>query len=366
MSDKGEEEEIPENFSKIILDFLNDMETTFPEFKEILQGIRDELGVSNIKLFMYCKEVYPIRFFDILYQNEKIFNDDDETNVHFLPNINFKNLWTNDLTDKTKEIIWKYLQLILFTVIGNIDNSQMFGETSHLFEAIDEESLKTKLEETVKEMSKMFEGTGMDFENMSKDFNNEDLPNPEDLHNHLSGLMDGKLGKLANEIAEETAKELNFDMKNPENMGDIFQKLFQNPGKLISMVKRVGNKIQEKIDSGEIKESELMEEAKELMTKMKGMPGMKNFQDMFSKMGMPKNGKMNMAKMDSNIKLAKQKERMREKLKKRKEAQEKKTFTHSVFKDETTVEKSKRVNNKKKKRKKKKKKKKAVEPESKI
>ena len=39
------------------------------------------------------------------------------------------------------------------------------------------------------------------------------------------------------------------------------------------------NKIQEKIDSGEIKESELMEEAKELMTKMKGMPGMKNFQD---------------------------------------------------------------------------------------
>ena len=124
------------------------------------------------------------------------------------------------------------------------------------------------------------------------------------------------------------------------------------------MVKRVGNKIQEKIDSGEIKESELMEEAKDLMMKMKGMPGMKNFQDMFSKMGMPKNGKMNMSKMESNIKLARQKERMREKLKKRKEEKEKKNFKHTVFKDDTVLEKSKRVNNKKKKRKKKKKKKK--------
>ena len=41
------------------------------------------------------------------------------------------------------------------------------------------------------------------------------------------------------------------------------------------MVKKVGNKIEQKIKSGELKESELMEEAQEMMKKMNGMPGMK-------------------------------------------------------------------------------------------
>ena len=33
------------------------------------------------------------------------------------------------------------------------------------------------------------------------------LPDPSKIHEHVAGMMDGKLGKLAHEIAEETAKE---------------------------------------------------------------------------------------------------------------------------------------------------------------
>ena len=79
------------------------------------------------------------------------------------------------------------------------------------------------------------------------------------------------------------------------------------------MVKKVGKKLDEKLKSGEIKESELMEEASELMKKMKSMPGVKNMEQIFSKMGMPtgKNAKMNMSAMQANlqrnIKLSKQK-----------------------------------------------------------
>ena len=67
------------------------------------------------------------------------------------------------------------------------------------------------------------------------------------------------------------------------------------------MVKKVGKKLDEKLKSGEIKESELMEEASELMKKMKSMPGVKNMEQIFSKMGMPtgKNAKMNMSAMQS-------------------------------------------------------------------
>ena len=376
-------DEIPEGFTKIVTDFLNDINTSYPEFEKQTQENLSMVENDLLQMYNYCKDVYPERFFDILYQNEEIFSD-SEKNVVFLPNIDFKNVWTDEISDQTKEIIWKYLQLILFTVVGNVDNSKMFGETSKLFEAIDEDSLKKKLEETIKEMSNIFDlsNNPMNFENFQdvSGVNMGDLPDAEELHNHISGLMGGKLGKLANEIAEETAKELNLDLEDASDISDVFQRLFKNPGKLINMVKKVGNKIEQKIKSGEIKESELMEEAQEMMKKMNTMPGMKNFQKMFGNMGMPGMGgkKMNMGHfntaMHNNIKKSKQRERMLEKLKRRKEAaaaaagnvenSAPKNFVHSTFSDNTKIEKSKRVNNKKKKKKKKRKKKKAEKVES--
>ena len=70
------DEEIPENFTKIVQDFLKDIKTTFPELSENILLIEEELKVSNVKLFLYCKEIYPQRFFDILYQNEEIFEEE--------------------------------------------------------------------------------------------------------------------------------------------------------------------------------------------------------------------------------------------------------------------------------------------------
>ena len=197
------------------------------------------------------------------------------------------------------------------------------------------------------------------------------MPNPEDLNEHLNGLLNGKLGNLAGEIAKETANEMNIDLSNNKNPGDVFEKLFKNPTKLINMVKKVEKKLDEKLKSGEIKESELMEEASELMKKMKSMPGVKNMEQIFSKMGMPtgKNAKMNMSAMQANlqrnIKLSKQKERLREKLKKRQE----KKFIHKKYNpNQDVVQKSSlkppsdlmKINLKKEKRKKKKKKKKKM------
>ena len=138
----------------------------------------------------------------------------------------------------------------------------------------------------------------------------------------------------------------------------------------MSMVKKVGSKLDTKIKSGEIKESELMQEASELMEKMKSMPGMKNMDKILQQMGLPtggKNSKVNMgqfqSQMKSNIGKAKQKERMLRKLEERKKQREleknKKTqYTTSSWGQNEKVEKSSRTgNNKKKKRKKKKKKK---------
>jgi hypothetical protein len=323
----------PDEFYKIINDFINDILITFPEYSGLIsrwwnrqtENICDEdiKKKETLFVFRHCVKVFPERFFDILYKNVDIFSEESEISTEFLPGIVFKQLWNLDISDSTRETIWKYLQLILFSVIGTVHNSSDLGDTAKLFEAIDEEELKKKLEETLEGMQNLFDASDSPLKGMEPSFNSinmENIPNAQQLHEHINSMMEGKLGKLALELAEETAKDLNLEMDSSGDAKDVFQKLFKNPGKMMNMVKNIGNKIDEKIKSGEIKESELMEEGMELLNKMKNMPGMGDMQKMFSQMGIPglgKGAKINMgameAQLNKNMKMAKMKERIRTK-----------------------------------------------------
>ena len=330
--------EVPTEFSKIINDFIADIVTTFPEYSGLIKRwwsvdadeTRKQREITFV--FRHCVKTIPERFFDILYKNAEIFADDSESNTEFLPGIVFKQLWKCDISETTRETIWKYLQLILFSVIGTVNNSSELGDTAKLFEAINEDELKSKLAETLENMSSLFSEAESNKEKekdkkeedgegeKSSPFTPENMPNAEELHNHLNNLIGGKLGKLAMELAEDTAAELDLNMDNNSNPKDVFQQLFKNPGKLMNMVKNIGGKIESKIKSGEIKESELMNEGMDLLNKMKSMPGMGDMSKIFSQMGIPgldKNTKMNMgameAQMNKNMKMAQMKERMRAK-----------------------------------------------------
>ena len=319
---------IPEEFSKVIKDFISDIKTTFPEYQPfIAKWWKESDYVSHIPdkeereaalktaqdncvkfVFKFCLKKYPPRFFDILYQNNDIFKEDTEFDTEFLPFVHFKNLWQCDISDKTRETIWKYLQLIMFSVVGSLNNREAFGDTAKLFETMNEDEFKGKLEETLEQMKDVF----------SNDKGDMPTPNAENIQDHINGMMGGKLGKLAQEIADETAKEFDIDM-NAESADTkaIFQNLIKDPTKLMGLVKTVGSKLDTKMKSGELKESELMKEASELLQKMKTMPGMGDIQSMLGKMGLGgRNTKVNMsgmeAKLNENIKMAKMKERMRE------------------------------------------------------
>ena len=321
---KNEKVTIPTEFLKVMKDFLTDMISTFPEYTDVLSKVITDLNEEKndsediISLYKHSKELYPARFFDLLYQNDEIFNSEEPLNL--LPGVDFREVWKQDITDKTRLIIWKYLQLICFSIINSENDSESFGDTASLFEAINEDELKSKLEETMEQMSNIFDMSGNAFEKMGEGVNMEDMPNPDDLHEHISGLLDGKLGRLASEITEETMKDFQ-DISGVNSVNDIFKVLFKDPGRLMKMIKKVGGNLDQKIKSGEIKESELMEEASELMKKLHKMPGMKNMQKMMSEMGLPtggKNSKVNMGafqgQMQRNISKAKTKERLRRKL----------------------------------------------------
>jgi hypothetical protein len=358
-----------DNFKKIITDFVSSFLTTFPEYANSVQlfmgrplsdGISDD-AVAH--LLAHCRSVYPERFFDILYQNDSIFSPDAEVSngvsVEFLPGVDFRIVWNlSDITDTTKDRIWKHLQLITFTIVSGMSQGNLtFGDTAKLFEAINEDELRVKLEETMANLQSMFDsgaatnpsadaahanngenaGTNSTASSGDSAANGRMPPDAEKMHEHLSGLLDGKIGALAKEIAEETVKELDIDVSEESSVSGVFQKLMKNPGKLAGIVKKVGEKLDKKMKSGDIKESELFKEASDFMTKMKGsggkgMGGMGDIAQLLKSMnlnmgdlaglgggsGGGSKTKVNLGAMQSqlgrNFKMAQSKERMQKKL----------------------------------------------------
>jgi len=335
---------VPEEFSKVIKDFINDINVTFPEYgvfitrwwkpSSFFEHIKNEdernkaINQSETNslefIFNFCKKKFPPRFFDILYKNEDLFKDDSEIDTEFLPYVHFKNLWQCEITEKTRNTIWNYLQLILFSIIGTLKDRSEFGETSKIFDTINETEFKDKLEDTFNQMHSFFENNVSSENQLSAGIN---IPKATQIHEHITDILDSKLGSLAKEIAEETANEMNLDLDNITDMKGIFENLFKNPNKLMGLAKNIGDKLDTKLKSGDLKESELLSEASEMLSQMKNIPGMENFQSMISQLGLSGLGglnglgggsKVNLNNIEnalsSTMKTAKTKERMNKKI----------------------------------------------------
>ncbi len=282
---------VPERFGQVWKDFRADLLLTFPE-------LAPKLTFEEEALFAHCKEVYPKLFFEILYENMTLF----EEPRFLLPEVDVSLLMKDaNITEKTQKTVWKYLQLFLFSIMEGMDSKEGFGDTSKLFEAIHQEDLHKKISETMEEMKGFFEGVSGE---VPEGFD------PDGIKAHLDGLMDGKIGALAKEIAAEASEEL----EGIEDKEEFMKLLMKNPGKIVDLVKNIGTKLETKIKSGDLKESELLEEASQIMDKMKDIPGMK---EMMSKMGM--GGKIDMKAMTNKLQETLRKSKMKDRMNKKRE-----------------------------------------------
>jgi len=376
---------VPAKFPTIIRDFARDLTATFPEYSILWKKwATEEPNQREIeRLFKYCTEVYPERFFDILYQNDDIFGEDSEVNTRFLPAVEFKLLYhCAGVTETTRCAIWKYLQLILMTILNSVRDKTAFGDAANMFEGVNESELQGKLNQTLEEIGSFFKGlggedaqtqsTGQDqdqrkrpgpppefpnmedfvkqfasdgsgaipgmdgframFEQMHTDASGgADMPNANDLHEHLKGLFDGKIGSLAKELAEEISQDVEhlFDdeggpPKDIRSTGDLIKNIVKNPKKVMGLMKTISGKLQQKMKSGEISEEEIMKEAGDIMGKMKGMKGMGQMNEMFKNLakGMGKGG-VNTGAIQKMQRQMAMKERMLAKMEQKKEAAEK-------------------------------------------
>jgi hypothetical protein len=366
VTESAEELVIPDNFNDVLYDFISDLITTFPEHQETLSIWHNkELHEETAKeIFRYMLTVYPERFFDILYQNEDIFSAESDINVHFLPNIDFRVLYNSEgLSQNSKNAIWKYLQLILISILGSIQDKSKFGDTMNMFEGVDENVLQEKLAETINSIGDFFSHLGVDSTNSGQSDEEEcpdlfdeaktkefldnmesklgedlpgfkesfekmkgEMPKAEDIHDHLKGLFEGKIGSLAKELAEEISSDMADmfgvnDAHDIKSTQDILKKMIKNPKKMMDMMKTISNKLQSKMKSGEISEQDIMKEAGEILGKMKGLGGKDNkeFTEIFKNLTKTMGGglgktKMNMGALNQFSKNLATRERLQTKL----------------------------------------------------
>jgi hypothetical protein len=253
----------PKAFIKIINDFIGDIERAFPEYKSIIQLYwKIDTTSAYEYLYKHCLQHFPTRLADIVYKNEEIFNLSSDIATDFLPGISFKFLWNCEISESTKESIWKYLQLILFYILS---------ENQHILDNIKDPDLRQTCNDIIINLAKQ------------KEVDNEKEEASEPFAG-LETLLDSKLGKLAKEIAEESKNDLDLSFDGSTNPTDILQALMKNPAKFTGFVQSIGDKLKTKMDSGEINQEELFGQAEDLFKNVNNVPGMPNMFDLFSSM----------------------------------------------------------------------------------
>ena len=349
-----------QNIRSIVIDFTNDLTKVFPEYAFLWEKWLSADDAEYGKLNQHFMAVFPERFFDIVNCNMEIFNG--ETPLMFLPDVDFNLLFNCvGVSDGTKTSMWKYLQLLLFTVLGDMQDTTNFGKTLNMFESIDETELQTKMKETMEGLDDFFKDLSTK-DLSTKDVGTEDsdtngsgasesgasesgasgasesgasgasestgfkLPKPEFIQEHMKILMEGKLGKLAKELTEEFTEDLKdvFDeTTNEHSMKDIMAQFMKDPKKLMGIMKKITDKLQNKMQNGDISQDELMGEIGGLVEKFKQMGGgedfIKNFTNgPFAKMFKNMAGGASMNQMAQMGKQSAMKERLRKKMEEKK------------------------------------------------
>ena len=244
------------NFNKTLTELLENIKNTFEDYNSTIDANYNFPleGTTYIQSFMLnCKD----KSNEIASQNEIIFSKQSK----IIDYIDFNDLWERN-DDDNKKIIWKYLHTLYIY-------SFEYSQNKNTNEIMDE--VKNK---NVTELDK----NTTEFMNIINSFknNNELKENIDDLLNdtddkEIPSLLTGSIGKLANEIA----KDINTDSINIDNPSKLLEGLFSgnidlendNLG-LGSLVQNITGKIQDKLESGELNENDLFNEATNVMSKL--------------------------------------------------------------------------------------------------
>ena len=244
-----------EYFNSTLKLFIKEISSIYTDYNDLLNEYYKDLlendssnDDKHIKRFMRKMSDNKIK---ISNKDDTLFND----NIFILKNVDFKEIWENTLTTpRNKESIWNYLQTLF--VIGEtiISDSDKIKNLVDNFKKVRDNESGEDLDADNKEVFDMLKNLS---ENSNKNPINEDLIN------------NGLIGNLAKELAEEiNIDDMNLNInEDSENVGDVFSNLMSgdNPMKFMNLIQNVGQKIQNKLENGNIDQGDLVNEAQNMM-----------------------------------------------------------------------------------------------------
>jgi hypothetical protein len=135
-------------FNDMMQQFLDELVLTFPEEKSFVKYqatfglVRKARPRSILESFM--KSIGPVAS-QLMEKNERFFKENSDS-VPLLSELNIAKIWTDDLSETTKDAIWKYLQT-LYILASTI--SALPAETLSMIESVAEKCAKQMTEEGI-------------------------------------------------------------------------------------------------------------------------------------------------------------------------------------------------------------------------
>lgn len=261
-------------FEIIVAEFAEDIMRTFPELTDTIfkwwkpkSHFTEEAHYETYKkksleiILRWCTSRLPSNFFAIV-------NKDPTLSVEVFPGVEFSKLiHAPDISDTTRETLWNYLHVLLVAVTETTTDKTTFGDSS-------EGGPDFLSQFSSPEFQKTFAST---LENINSwaGAHSTELFSGENIDEHIGSLFDGKVCSIAKEIASDLMGSMNGD---PEQI----KTLWSNPEKMMSMMKLAGDKLNSKIQAGELNESDITSESARIMEQLKNIPGLGNLSSLFS------------------------------------------------------------------------------------
>ena len=257
--------DIEKQVFSIFSSFIRDLSKTFPEIKNCLyRNYEKEIVGEDLKLDN-CPKIKC--FLSVVNDNSKMIEDKDKKFFEIediLEEISFRNLWVKNISDKTRNTIWKYFQT--FTIINiNLNSSKQLQEAlSGMNEGeIKKEDIKDK--QTAKDLKKL--------KKLAEEVKTEKEKDDElDLENMLGGLMDSNIGSIAKEVASSMKIDEMFgNIDENSNPMDVMSQLM-NPERMGNIFKNINSVMEQKMKNGELGEDILKKEAESMYGDMANNP----------------------------------------------------------------------------------------------
>ena len=279
--------------------FIQDLSKSYPEIKNCLYRNYGECILNKEKPLSDFPKLQV--FLDVIHENEKKISVRDESFFEIetiLEDISFQNLWSRNISDKTRATIWKYFQTFSIITI-NLRSSQQLKDALNSLKEDEDVTIRDKdVASDLRRLKKLAEGVQKDIPEESE----------ADLEGMMGGMLDSNIGQIAKEVAETMDVGAMFgDMSENTNPMEIMSQMM-DPAKMGGIFQNINKVMSQKMESGEFNRDDLKKEAE-------GMYGSMSQNPMFS--GLMGQMQSEMSPPDNVVELTKDEKRriLKEKIK---------------------------------------------------